>query len=283
MRMGRPIIARLCKTHSTPGLPSFLMPIVENYRENQIGKNFIFLLVHGPKQELNFSSPQWLATSMMKNKEEVFDFGHVQLAWDCQVESRQYRSASGFTGETEGQVLHMIQEGWGATAAFATFADGQFEDPWTVHVRSKRAQRQGRFTGIAIPVSELECKSFLKTFWNLIQSGDDRRFSLYSGGKYPEESFSGFNCTSFAHHLLLQLNLEKKFFHRLFSPAKTRVHIPFRYMGWRESVPKKVYFTAEIQRQVRGTGRVSAAISPLEFGSWERWLSHQPGNHIIFL
>ena len=205
-------------------------------------KNKVYVLVHKTELDLDFQSPK----KMMHQFQEAGgmpDLGHVQVAWSCNVDGKTYESATGFTGESDGQGFRLAMGGFRGTAALLTYKDGRLEPPWVVQVRTQKTMAEGRMSGIVLPVSEKECQLILS---KMLKFRNGKAPQVSDGFRWPEQLPSasgpirpnGTNCFGFFRWLAEGL---ESFPEKYFLAARKDMSFSKALLGWGE-LPEGVEF-----------------------------------------
>lgn len=222
--------------------------LISEYQKRKFS-NVALIFIHHPNQFINFKKPHQIAGKLIKNGKFETNFGHMQLAWSCNIKGKIFESSLGYTGDSAQKMIKMIKSGFGLTPFITKFKDGKIEGPLEVERRVAHSINSNSLTIIGVNLKN-NCQSLLSEIWKFINGNNSFLFSMASLNHSKDTSR---NCTSsiiswfksinkindfLTKKSLVSMNVPKK----LFGNKESKVSILDMINNWNGAYVKAIMF-----------------------------------------
>lgn len=193
------------------GLPQSLAPLADN-------RDMLFLIIHKPKQKMNLNSLASILEVLAKYRGESQFFGHVQLAWSCQLNGKLHQSALGFTSDIDNKIKEKILQGHGLNSFLIADKEFRLESPAEIEFSIQQSKLEKRVEIISV-APRGKCQEVLKKVWSFIND-KNKAFTLVQSK--TDRNPSEHNCSSSVVSFLSPLDR----IHAKLLQSKTEVEVP---------------------------------------------------------
>ncbi len=181
-------------------------------------KSYVFIFAYAPKEPMDLRSGELLKQSVQNRLMNKSDGGHMMFGWQCQNPTspnenfRFFKGMAAITGESSGQAVDLLRNGWGMNSYLASFTDGALQTPENLRtvIQNQIIQNRATFSFFLQEVTDQDCMKglvFLNQFHLKPANTDPVQFRFGSMHDPGDAQAPGAGCLSFGYHFMKTVGL----------------------------------------------------------------------------